>query len=57
MNLSDDDLSRLFAIDAGEWLEETNRNAAFLARFGEGLPRSLLAEHRRLVERLEAARN
>jgi len=57
LDLPSEHVERLHAIDGGEWLEETRRNAAFLARFGERIPRTLLGEHRALIERLEGGRN
>lgn len=57
LDLGPEQTDRLLAVDAAEWLEETGRNAQFLAKFGERLPKELLHEHRMLVDRLRRARN
>jgi phosphoenolpyruvate carboxykinase (GTP) len=45
-------LLQLLAIDGFAWLEEADRNLAFLRRFADHLPMDLLTEHRRLTHRL-----
>jgi phosphoenolpyruvate carboxykinase (GTP) len=48
-------VQQLLAIDAKAWLEEAERNMAFLERFGERLPQELVQEQRALRARLAQA--
>lgn len=57
LDLTPDALQSLLAVDSGAWLEEAKRNADFFAKFGVRLPRSLLGEQQRFVERLSHANN
>ena len=46
---------QLLDVDTGAWKEEAERNAAFLAKFGDRLPTQLRREHEDLVRRLSEA--
>ncbi|MCC6806903.1 MAG: phosphoenolpyruvate carboxykinase (GTP) [Deltaproteobacteria bacterium] len=46
-------LRALLDVDRGTWLQEAERNGAFLERFGDRLPMTLRREHGALIRRLE----
>ncbi|WP_146653564.1 phosphoenolpyruvate carboxykinase (GTP) [Labilithrix luteola] len=50
-----ENFERLVAVDPRAWLEEVERNGAFLDRFGERLPEAIRREHRALADRLRTA--
>jgi phosphoenolpyruvate carboxykinase (GTP) len=52
LEISGSAVEELLRVDAGDWLHETEETKAFLARFGDRLPRELTQEHARLVQRL-----
>jgi phosphoenolpyruvate carboxykinase (GTP) len=54
-NVSLSALAELLDVDPKVWLEEANRNEAFLAKFASRLPRALQEEHQALMQRLAAA--
>jgi GTP-dependent phosphoenolpyruvate carboxykinase len=45
-------VEELLRVDLADWLREAEETKTFLARFGDRLPRELLQEHDRLVQRL-----
>lgn len=47
----------LTAVYSGAWLEEAERNGAFLDRFGRRLPEAIRREHQAFVDNLRAQRN
>ncbi|WP_437766593.1 phosphoenolpyruvate carboxykinase (GTP) [Sorangium sp. So ce281] len=52
MDLSNDALFQLLAVDSGAWLREADGVLEFLRKFADRLPAALLTEHRSLVKRL-----
>jgi phosphoenolpyruvate carboxykinase (GTP) len=55
LNLTPDQLNRLFTVDAQVWTHEADLIPAFYDRFGDRLPQALRDEHAALVDRLAAA--
>jgi phosphoenolpyruvate carboxykinase (GTP) len=57
LGIDSDRYAALAAVDPGAWLEEAERNSAFLARFGDRLPGLVQREHENLIDRLRTQRN
>jgi phosphoenolpyruvate carboxykinase (GTP) len=57
LDLPDDRIRQLLAVDANAWLEEVTRNTEFIARFGDRFPAVLANEHRELPRRLTRCQN
>jgi phosphoenolpyruvate carboxykinase (GTP) len=57
LDLPDDRIRQLLAVDANAWLEEVTRNTEFIARFGDRFPAVLANEHRELIRRLARCQN
>jgi phosphoenolpyruvate carboxykinase (GTP) len=53
VDLPQEHLFQLLAVDGSAWLQEGERALTFLERFGDRLPPDLIAEHRSLVKRLQ----
>jgi phosphoenolpyruvate carboxykinase (GTP) len=56
LDAEQDDLAELLSVDVEGWLEEIPLIRAHYARFGERMPRELLAELDGLEKRLRASR-
>jgi phosphoenolpyruvate carboxykinase (GTP) len=52
LDISREAVEELLRVDPADWLREAEETKTFLARFGDRLPRELLQEHDRLVQRL-----
>jgi phosphoenolpyruvate carboxykinase (GTP) len=52
LDISREAVNELLRVDAADWVREAEETKAFLARFGDRLPRELTQEHERLVQRL-----
>jgi phosphoenolpyruvate carboxykinase (GTP) len=52
LDISREAVDELLRVDSGDWLREAEETRTFLARFGDRLPRELMQEHDRLVQRL-----
>ena len=52
LDISDDNLNALLAIDPDQWLLEMNAIKEYFNEFGEQLPRQLLEEHAKVVDSL-----
>lgn len=52
VNVSDEDLSELFDIDATSWLQETDMTEEYFAQFGDRVPQPMREELNALRERL-----
>jgi phosphoenolpyruvate carboxykinase (GTP) len=57
LGIDSDRYAALAAVDPGAWLEEADRNSAFLRRFGDRLPAVIQKEHDNLIDRLRLQRN
>ena len=52
LDVTPDRFERLVAVDPAAWAAEVDRSSAFLAQFGDRLPKALLHEHRSLINRV-----
>ena len=55
LSLTKDDLEKLFEVSREKWLDAAAKQTEFFARFGERLPKEIVEEQKRLVERLETS--
>ncbi|MEO7003447.1 MAG: phosphoenolpyruvate carboxykinase domain-containing protein, partial [Ktedonobacterales bacterium] len=55
LDISDETLHALLAVDPADWEQEAADQSAFFAQFGDHLPAAITAQHQALVERLSAA--
>ncbi len=53
LNLSIEAMRELLSVDCDAWMQEADSHAAFFAKFGPRMPRELIAEQKKLTERLE----
>ena len=54
LDISRGAVEELLRVDANDWLHEADETKAFLGQFGDRLPRELMREHDRLVQRLSS---
>ena len=52
LDITDENLNALFAIDPDQWLAEMNEIKEYFNEFGERLPKQLLNEHTKVVDAL-----
>ena len=52
LDITDENLNALFAIDPDQWLAEMNEIKEYFNEFGERLPKQLLNEHAKVVDAL-----
>jgi len=52
LDITDENLNALFAIDPDQWLAEMNEIKEYFNEFGERLPKQLLNEHAKVVDSL-----
>ena len=52
LDIADENLNALFAIDPDQWLAEMNEIKEYFNEFGERLPKQLLNEHAKVVDSL-----
>ena len=52
LDITDENLNALFAIDLDQWLAEMNEIKEYFNEFGERLPKQLLNEHTKVVDAL-----
>ena len=52
LDIADENLNALFAIDPDQWLAEMNEIKEYFNEFGERLPKQLLNEHAKVVDAL-----
>jgi phosphoenolpyruvate carboxykinase (GTP) len=52
VDVPDNDMDQLLAVDNGDWKQELEEHKTFLAKFGDDLPKELVEENNKLTQRL-----